>query len=200
MAPKQKHRQPIINSAVTLFRRYGYSATGLNDIVQDSYAPKGSVYHYFPEGKAAIAAAAVEEAGNRVCATLEELAANATTTADMLAAHAGLLAGWMKKSGFRDGCPMTTVLLELAPDDRGVASAGKAAYARRKQILVTKLMADGFDEDQAAGLASLCTSALQGALIEARVQRNGKPLQIAAEQLRVLLKLQLPGKDTQGRA
>ena len=28
----------------------------------------------------------------------------------------------------RDGCPITTVLLELAPADRAVAQAGRAAY------------------------------------------------------------------------
>jgi AcrR family transcriptional regulator len=54
-----KHRQPIVNAAVTLFRRQGYSATGLNDIVDESGAPKGSLYHYFPAGKASIAVAAV---------------------------------------------------------------------------------------------------------------------------------------------
>jgi len=40
VAPKQKHRQPIIDACVTLFRRHGYAATGLNDIVDASGAPK----------------------------------------------------------------------------------------------------------------------------------------------------------------
>ncbi len=43
-----KHRQPIIRAAVALFRQRGYSATGLNDIVDSSGAPKGSLYHHFP--------------------------------------------------------------------------------------------------------------------------------------------------------
>ena len=61
-----KHREPITDAAVRLFRRKGYAATGLNEIVEVSGAPKGSLYHYFPEGKASIAVAAVEEAGRRV--------------------------------------------------------------------------------------------------------------------------------------
>lgn len=187
MAPKQKHRQPVINSAVTLFRRHGYAATGLNDIVELSQAPKGSLYHYFPGGKSSIAAAAVEEAGRRVCETLSELAARSPTTADLLKAHAALLTRWMKTSGFKDGCPMTTVLLELAPDNRAVTSAGRQAYLNRTRILCDKLVSDGFSEQRAAQIACLCTSALQGALIEARVQRSGKPLQVTAEQLARLL-------------
>jgi TetR/AcrR family transcriptional repressor of lmrAB and yxaGH operons len=69
-----KHRQPIVNAAVTLFRQQGYAGTGLNDIVDASGAPKGSLYHYFPAGKATIAVAAVEEAGRRVAETMAKLA------------------------------------------------------------------------------------------------------------------------------
>ena len=111
-----RHRQPIVNAAVTLFRQQGYAGTGLNDIVDSSGAPKGSLYHYFPAGKASIAVAAVEEAGRRVAETLTRLAAETRSTADLLRAHARLLSGWMRQSGFRDGCPMTTVLLELGAE------------------------------------------------------------------------------------
>lgn len=187
MAPKQKHRQPIIDSAVTLFRRHGYSATGLNDIVELSRAPKGSLYHYFPGGKSSIAVAAVEEAGRRVCETLSKLAIESSTTSDLLKAHAALLTRWMKNSGFKDGCPMTTVLLELSPDNRAVTAAGRQAYSDRIQILRDKLIGDGFENQRASQLASLCTSSIQGALIESRVQRSGKPLRIAAEQLALIL-------------
>jgi len=182
-----KHRKPIIDASVTLFRRHGYGATGLNDIVEWSGAPKGSLYHYFPGGKPSIAVAAVEEAGRRVVATLETLAAETTSTGELLCAHARLLSRWMAKSGFRDGCPMTTVLLELTPADRSVNEAGRSAYDARIRILTQKLRADGFDDARATRLASLCTAALQGALIEARVRRTGKPLMIAAEELSRML-------------
>jgi len=187
MAPRQKHRQPIIDACVMLFRRRGYAATGLNDIVDASGAPKGSLYHYFPEGKTSIAVAAVEESGSRVARTLHELAASSRSAGGLLKAHAELLGKWMAKSGFRDGCPMTTVLLELAPENRAVADAGRRAYAARLEILRDKLIEDGHAEERAGHLASLCTSALQGALIEARVQRSAKPLQIAAAELAAIL-------------
>ena len=183
MAPRQKHRQPIIDACVTLFRRKGYAATGLNDIVETSGAPKGSLYHYFPDGKNSIAVAAVEETGLRVANTLRDLAASTQSAGALLKAHAELLGSWMAKSGFRDGCPMTTVLLELAPDNRAVAEAGRRAYAMRLEILRDKLIDDGHPESRAVRLASLCTSALQGALVESRVQRSANPLHIAAAEL-----------------
>lgn len=182
-----KHRQPIINTAVTLFRRQGYSRTGLNEIVEVSGAPKGSLYHYFPLGKSSIAVAAVKEAGERVAATLTKLMEECRSTGQLLRRHAELLAGWMRASGFRDGCPVTTVLLELAPGDRDVTEAGRAAYRTRVALLSDKLVADGFPRVRADALAILCTSALQGALIQARVERSGRPLEITAAELARLL-------------
>ena len=185
--PAIPKRQPIINAAVTLFRRQGYSATGLNDIVEESGAPKGSLYHYFPAGKSSIAVAALEEAGRRVIETVAQLARETPSTGELIRGHARLLAGWMRKSGFRDGCPITTVLLELAPKDRAVAQAGRQAYAARLAVLTDKLVADGFPAERAERLAGLCVSAIQGALIQARVERRGAPIETAADELARML-------------
>ena len=182
-----KHRQPIVDAAVTLFRRQGYAGTGLNDIVDASAAPKGSLYHYFPAGKASIAVAAVEEAGRRVARTMETLARETASSGELLRAHARLLAGWMRQSGFRDGCPITTVVLELAPKDRGVTEAGRNAYGARIAVMQAKLVADGFAPARADRLAVLCVSTLQGALIQARVERDGAALTVAADELAKLL-------------
>jgi len=188
-----KHRQPIVNAAVTLFRRQGFARTGLNDIVDVSGAPKGSLYHYFPDGKSSIAVAAVEEAGRRVAATVARLAAECGSTADLLRAHARLLSGWMQGSGFRNGCPITTVLLELAPRERAVSEAGRKAYAARLSILRDRLVADGFPRPRAETLAVLCTSALQGALIQARVERSGRPIEVTAAELARLIEREARG-------
>jgi TetR/AcrR family transcriptional repressor of lmrAB and yxaGH operons len=170
-----------------LFRRQGYARTGLNDIVDASGAPKGSLYHYFPLGKSSIAVAAVEEAGRRVATTIQALAKECRSTGELLRAHARLLAGWMRSSGFRNGCPITTVLLELAPRERAVAEAGRKAYAARVAILSDKLMADGHSRARSEALAILCTSAMQGALIQARVERSGRPIEVTAGELARLL-------------
>ena len=156
-------------------------------MIDVSGAPKGSLYHYFPLGKSSIAIAAVEEAGRRAAATLEKLASECGSTGALLRAHARLLAEWMLKSGFRDGCPIATVLLELAPRERSVADAGRRAYAARISILSRKLVEDGFTRARAEALAVLCTSSLQGALIQARVERSGRPIEVTAGELARLL-------------
>jgi TetR/AcrR family transcriptional repressor of lmrAB and yxaGH operons len=189
---RPKFREPIIDAAVTLFRRNGYASTGLNDIVDMSGAPKGSLYHYFPQGKSSIAVAAVEEAGRRVAATLEDLSEQTADCGALITAHARLLARWMEDSGYRAGCPITTVLLELAPQERAVSEAGRGAYAARIAILTQKLEADGHGPDRARSLAILCVSALQGALIQSRIDRSGRPITTAARELARLLEQDRP--------
>ena len=152
-----KHRAPIIDAAIRLFRKRGYPGTGLNDIVRASGAPKGSLYYYFPGGKASIAVAATEEAGRRMAQTMAEIAETTSSAEAFVERFATTLGGWMRQSGYRDGCPMTTVLLELAPDDRHIAKAGRQAC--------------------------LWMAALNGALIEARVRRSVRPLSVVAARL-----------------
>ncbi|MBA3067585.1 MAG: TetR/AcrR family transcriptional regulator [Hyphomonas sp.] len=189
MAPRQRHRAPVIDAAVRLFRQQGYAATGLNDLVDASGAPKGSLYHYFPEGKPSIAAAAVEEAGRRVVQTVETLVRKSNSTSELLREHARLLAGWLEKSGYRDGCPITTVILELAPTDRRVTEAARKAYSSRQALIEAKLVEDGFSRAEASRLAVLCISALQGSLIQARVDRSRKPVEATAGELGRLIEL-----------
>lgn len=183
MSASPKHHKAIVDAAVTLFRRKGYSGTGLADLVSLSGAPRGSLYHFFPDGKTSIAEAAVREAGQRVFATIEGLAKDAGSTGELLCEHAKLLAGWMEKSGYRDGCPITTVLLEMAPDDALITEAGREAYSARVRALSARLVIDGFSPERAYRLAILSSAALQGALIQARVERSGAPIVIAAEEL-----------------
>ena len=63
MSAPPRHRGAIVRAAATLFRRNGFAATGINEIAEVSGAPKGSLYHYFPDGKDQIAEAAIRFAG-----------------------------------------------------------------------------------------------------------------------------------------
>ena len=49
--PKQYDRNELLDRAVELFRRQGFNATSLSQIVAASESTTGSVYHFFPGGK-----------------------------------------------------------------------------------------------------------------------------------------------------
>lgn len=183
MAPPPKHREKIVRSAAELFRRRGYAATGTNDIVALSGAPKGSLYHYFPDGKTQIAEEAVAYAGARVTATLAGLMAETGDPGTALRDYGRMLVGWLEKSGWRDGCPIATTLLEIAPESDGVAAAGRAAFAAWAAIFGDALAARGVPESRARRLGRFAITALEGGLVQARAERAGEVILAAVDEV-----------------
>lgn len=192
MSAPPRHRDAIVRAAASLFRRNGFAATGINEIVKVSGAPKGSLYHYFPNGKDEIAVAAVQFAGNGLVATLEKLYQEQQSAAALVQAYCELLAGWMAKSGFRDGCPITTTLLESAPQSVEVAAAGREAFAGWSAVISRALVRDGFSDADAMRLATLSISAIEGALILARVESSARPINDVASSLGTVLQAKTP--------
>lgn len=186
MSRKAQHRDAIISSAATLFRQQGYAATGINEIVAQSGAPKGSLYHYFPGGKEQLGEEAVRHAGKHAAKTLMELAAKHETAVSLLTAYGEILAGWMTKSDFQEGCPITTVLLEMAPNSDALARAGRDAFDSWRAVFKEALLQDNVEPPRADRLAALAISALEGAMVQARVERSGEPITNAAEEIAVL--------------
>lgn len=182
VSAKPKHRQAIVAAAVRLFRRQGFAATGLAQIVEASGAPKGSLYHYFPAGKAAIGAAAVTAAGATVSATIAALP-KGERSGDFLREYSRLMAGWMRTSGYRDGCPIATTVLEEAADTDAIAAAAQAAISDWRDALADRLSQTANPE----ALALLVTATVEGALILARAARSDAPILEAGETLAALI-------------
>ena len=186
MPAPPKHRAAIVEAAIALFRRNGYAATGLSEITARSGAPKGSLYHYFPGGKAEIGVVAVRGAGETVRRTLEQLSAEAPDAGALVRLYASKLVEWMERSRWRDGCPITTTLLEMAADDAAIREAGLKALGDWTEVLGEALRRDGAPLDRALTLARLAICGLEGALVFARVERSGEAILAVGEEMAVL--------------
>jgi TetR/AcrR family transcriptional repressor of lmrAB and yxaGH operons len=195
MAALQKHKDGLISAACALFRRQGYAATGLAELLKCSGAPKGSLYHYFPDGKEGVAVAAIHVAGETLEAALKALAAGDAPPGDLVMSYGTLLAAWLEQSDFRDGCPIGTVMLEAAPASEKITSAGRQAFAAWAVVLSDKLVASGAARERAAVLADFTISALEGALILARVRKSAAPVLQAARELRSLYTASINQKE-----
>ena len=176
MANVAKHKASLVRSAMRLFRRQGYASSGLQQIVDESGAPKGSLYHYFPSGKEALAAAAVELAGGMIAEMLAGLAARHRDAKAFLRAYCRVMAGWMEESGFRSGCPIATTLLETAPASPAITAAGRRAIDGWVAIVAEVLARDGLARREAKSRAELIIAAMEGALILARVRQSSQPI------------------------
>lgn len=176
MGRAASHKGNLVRTAMRLFRRQGYASTGLQQIVDESGAPKGSLYHYFPSGKEALGESAVVLAGGLIREMLEDLAARHADPKAFLRAYCKTMAGWMEESGFQSGCPIATTLLETAPRSPGITAAGRRAVDGWIAVVGGVLARGGMDPREARGRAQLIVAAMEGALILARVRRSARPI------------------------
>src|ERR1700739_158123 len=89
-----RSRAALVDSAATLFRRQGYAATGLNQILDEARVKPGSLYHHFPRGKQQLAAAVVDTAGAGIEQLLRRFLATHRSVADIVDRWVdGLVAG-----------------------------------------------------------------------------------------------------------
>ena len=56
-------RERIVTAGAELFRRQGYTGTGVKQIVAEAQAPFGSLYHFFPGGKEQLGAEVIRWSG-----------------------------------------------------------------------------------------------------------------------------------------
>src|SRR6476620_11380254 len=65
-------REQMVSAMCDVMELHGYDGAGLNQVVEESGAPKGSLYHYFPDGKDGLAPAASKRAGRLVAGRIEQ--------------------------------------------------------------------------------------------------------------------------------
>lgn len=56
-------RRRILQAGTELFRRSGYTGTGMKQIAEAAGAPFGSIYHFFPGGKAQLGEEVIRTSG-----------------------------------------------------------------------------------------------------------------------------------------
>jgi AcrR family transcriptional regulator len=187
VAARGQTRQKILDSARELFQRQGYHATGLNQVLAEGGAPKGSLYFHFPGGKEQLAAEAVTLSARQLRETLVDLTARAPDIPTAVRTIAEVLGARLEASDFRSGCPIATVALEAASDSSHVRQACADGYRGWLDVIASRLRAEGMDNASASELALLTLSAIEGALLLARVERDITPLGRVADRVAGLI-------------
>lgn len=180
-------RERIIDTACQLMESQGYHATGLNQIVRESGAPKGSLYYYFPNGKEELAAEAIRHTGQtveaRIRASLEVIADPAEAVRQFI--HT--LAGHMAASGYQAGGPITTVALESATTSKRINAVCQDVYTAWQAAFSEKLLCSGIDTARAVRLAALIVASLEGGIVLSRTVHSVEPLHNVAEEVGALI-------------
>ncbi len=176
-------RVAMISSAAALIGARGLSGTSFSDVLADSGAPRGSIYHHFPGGKKQLAADVIEWTSEQILGYLR--ACPADTPEGVLAWFIDLWRQSVLASGGCGGCPVAGVAMDA--DDDELTAAARTAFAAWTDLLAGQLRAAGLPAHRAAPIASLALTTMEGALVMCRVQRDSAPLETAAGELMRLL-------------
>jgi len=178
-------RERMIRSAAILFRERGVHGTSFSDVLAHSAAPRGSIYHHFPGGKAQLAEEATRYAGDFIAGGL----AAGLAQEDPIAAirdFAALWRGILEQSDFSSGCPVVSATLEGERTPAARDAAG-AAFRRWEQLLAQAFGRQGVAPQRAASLATLAIAAIEGAIVLSRAERSSAPLERVCDELETLV-------------
>jgi AcrR family transcriptional regulator len=179
-------RERMVRSAASLIRSRGVSATSFSDVLADSGAPRGSIYHHFPEGKKQLAAEAIRWTSDRLLAHLR--ARPAVTASEVLERFIDMWRQVVLASGGAAGCVVAGVAIDTISDDGGgQIDVVRATFRAWVDLLAEQLEAAGVPSHRAAPIAVAALAGMEGALILCRAEGNSKPLETVATELIRLL-------------
>jgi TetR/AcrR family transcriptional repressor of lmrAB and yxaGH operons len=175
----------MVRSAASLIRSRGVSATSLTDVLSDSGAPRGSIYHHFPDGKRQLAEDAIRWTSERVLAHLR--AGKPTSPSDVLERFIAMWRQVVVTSGATAGCVVAGVAIDTGPDEEDLMEVVRTTFRSWAAVLAEELEAVGVPRQRAMPIALATLAGMEGALILCRAEGNVQPLDAVAKELMRLL-------------
>jgi TetR/AcrR family transcriptional repressor of lmrAB and yxaGH operons len=177
----------MIDAAAQLFRQRGYHATAFSDVIQASGAPRGSTYFHFPGGKQELAREAIALAGDEIEQMVAAAAARCDGPASFVRALGDMVAARLEGSGYRSGCAIATMVLELAPQNEELSREFEKVFGRWRQALAGQFEILGITPGRAPDVADLVMSVFEGCLVMSRAMRRIDSFRTAIEALAELV-------------
>lgn len=175
-------RARMVAGAAKAIATGGTDAMALRDLAEREGVPLGSMYHYFPGGKAALAEEAVRLVGAQVTAMIEEL--RTAGAAEVLTVFADRWRRVLEASDYRTGCPVAAAATASDPRLHDVA---REVFADWHRALAAALVEAGVATDRAGSLARMIVAATEGALALARASGTVEPLDEVVAELTALV-------------
>lgn len=180
-------RSRILLAALRLFRKHGYHGVGLNDILSAADAPKGSLYHHFPDGKEEIGVAVVGEIARSI---LDLFAASRAKKSATLVTQVGeQLAVTIERTN-HEICTLFTAFLAERTTSPRLGEAVARAYAEMTAALERSLRSDGMPARLAKDRAAAVVMLLEGGAMLAQAQQSVAPFRLAVKQAAALCEVQ----------
>jgi TetR/AcrR family transcriptional regulator, lmrAB and yxaGH operons repressor len=172
-------RQRMIAGAARLLARRGLQETSFAEVLALTGAPRGSIYHHFPDGKDQLIAAAIDLAGEHAESYMD-LAAG--TSAQNVTAH--FLRAWrtlLEQSDFQAGCSVLAVT--VATDSTGLLDHAAQVFRNWRAQLARLLHDGGLLENESRQFAALLIASTEGAVAMSRAEHSMEPFDLVSDSL-----------------
>jgi AcrR family transcriptional regulator len=182
----------IVGAGAELFRRQGYTGTGVKQIVAEANAPFGSLYHFFPGGKEQLAAEVIRWSGGMYARVVVEAIAPAKDPLHLVDLFFTGAAEHLRETNYEDACPIATVALEVASTSEPLRQATAEVFEGWIAGLAARLVEIGVPEGQSRELSVAMLLALEGAFVLSRAGRTTEPLEVAGRAMAQVVGNALP--------
>jgi AcrR family transcriptional regulator len=178
----------MVLSAAALVRRDGVTGTGLRDVVEHAHAPRGSLQHYFPDGKQQLVGEALRWAGGFAAERVHRyLRRGGGTPAGLFAYMAKQWTDEFARVGFAPGCPLVAAAADTAASSDVLRRDMQAAFDDWRRAVAEALESMGVPRPRAGTLATVMISGLEGAIVFARIQHDTAPIDAVVAELTPVL-------------
>ncbi len=176
----------MLVGAAEVLRERGAAGVTIDEVLQRSGAPRGSVYYHFPEGRSQIVYEALQLAGESITELIDEAATKGG--AHLVQRFVEFWDHVLADSDFTAGCPVVAAAIGCSEGGPQLTSVAGAIFGHWRDALTRAFEADGCGQAEAASLAITCIAALEGAVVLCRASRDLEPLRQVHTQLEFLLK------------
>jgi TetR/AcrR family transcriptional regulator, transcriptional repressor for nem operon len=177
---KANVRERLLDAGLETLHRRGFNGCGVQEITEAAGVPKGSFYNHF-ESKEALGAAVLDRYWQqRADTSLRILDDAKVRPRERLRCYFAAMAAKMAKRGYTGGCLIGNLGAELSDQSKLVSDRLAVVFAgwtEAVEICIRDGQRDGEigADCDAAILASFLINAWEGAVLRAKVEKNGAP-------------------------
>lgn len=189
MGSNTNAKEKFIETAYKLFEVKGYNGTGLNEILKESGAPKGSLYYHFPNGKEQLALESIKLAGEKIKANLKRTLDKFDNPTDGIVFSLNEIAVIIDENKKMHDMSISLIALETYDNSEVLRTACEKVFEALENIYYEKLINYGINNDKAKELAVSISAMTEGAILLSLTRKNGEALRQVGKQIKILINI-----------
>ncbi|MEM7454583.1 MAG: TetR/AcrR family transcriptional regulator [Planctomycetota bacterium] len=173
----------FVDRTSELLREQGGGDVSLSMVLEACGAQKGSLYHFFPGGKEELVAAAVKKMHACAASHIRQCIEETQSTAGGVRKHLLHISRLIDRPDGTLGMPFLALAATIGETNKCVHAACVSAVKEIETLLAGELVSEGFESREAKRLAGFAIAAIDGSILNARVQGSSRPVKLAADMI-----------------